>query len=96
MLLVLNMMDLARHRGIVIDLDRLSSELGIPVMTAVSVRKGGTAELLHHLDAFGPNACGAPRANSWRPLSATELRALQREADRIIAAAVTLRPSRQR
>ena len=87
MLLVLNMMDLARHRGIAIDLDRLSSELGIPVTTAVSVRKGGTAELLHHLDAFGPNA--STGANSWRPLAATELRALQREADRIIAAAVT-------
>ena len=87
MLLVLNMMDLARHRGIAIDLDRLSSELGIPVTTAVSVRKGGTAELLHHLDAFGPNASFGE--NSWRPLSATELRALQREADRIIAAAVT-------
>ena len=39
MLLVLNMMDLARHRGIAIDLDRLSSELGIPVTTAVSVRR---------------------------------------------------------
>ena len=87
MLLVLNMMDLARHRGIAIDLDRLSSELGIPVTTAVSVRKGGTADLLHHLDAFGPNASFGE--NSWRPLSATELRALQREADRIIAAAVT-------
>ena len=87
MLLVLNMMDLARHRGIAIDLDRLSSELGIPVTTAVSVRKGGTAELLHHLDAFGPSA--STGENSWRPLSATELRALQREADRIIAAAVT-------
>jgi ferrous iron transport protein B len=87
MLLVLNMMDLARHRGIAIDLDRLSSELGIPVTTAVSVRKGGTADLLHHLDAFGPNASFGE--NSWRPLSATELRTLQREADRIIAAAVT-------
>ena len=87
MLLVLNMMDLARHRGIAIDLDRLSSELGIPVTTAVSVRKGGTAELLHHLDSFGPKTSSG--TNSWRPLSATELRALQREADRIIAAAVT-------
>ena len=69
MLLVLNMMDLARHRGIAIDLDRLSSELGIPVTTAVSVRKGGTAELLHHLDAFGPNASTAqtPGGRFQRP-----------------------------
>src|ERR1700737_2634154 len=52
MLLVLNMIDLARHRGIVIDLDRLSWELGIPVTTAVAVRKGGTADLLRHLDGL--------------------------------------------
>ena len=87
MLLVLNMIDLARHRGIAIDLDRLSSELGIPVTTAVSVRKGGTADLLNHLDAFTPRRSSTP--GSWQPLSAQELRALQREADRIIAAAVT-------
>jgi ferrous iron transport protein B len=88
MLLVLNMIDLARRRGIVFDLDRLSSELGIPVVTAVSVRKGGTADLLAHLNALAPES-GAPRASTWRPHSASELRALQREADRIITATVT-------
>jgi len=96
MLLVLNMIDLARRRGIVFDLDRLSSELGIAVVTAVSVRKGGTADLLAHLDALAPesgqgNGQGSAHvgANLWRPHSAGELRALQREADRIIAATVT-------
>jgi ferrous iron transport protein B len=93
MLLVLNMIDLARHRGIAIDLERLSSELGIPVTTAVAVRKGGTADLLRHLDSVSPTA-GIDRpadgsSNTWSPLSAGELRVLQREADRIIAAAVT-------
>ena len=88
MLLVLNMFDLARHRGIVFDLDRLSSELGIPVVTAVSVRKGGTADLLRQLDLLAPEHAHRV-ANTWRPHSAGELRALQREADRIIAAAVT-------
>jgi ferrous iron transport protein B len=88
MLLVLNMIDLARRRGIVFDLDRLSLELGIPVVTAVSVRKGGTADLLAHLDVLAPES-GEPRASIWRPHSASELRALQREADRIITATVT-------
>ncbi len=87
MLLVLNMFDLARHRGIEIDLDRLASELGIPVTTSVSVRKGGTADLLQHLDTFVPT--GEVTVSTWRPLSAHELRALQRDADRIIAGAVT-------
>ena len=87
MLLVLNMFDLARHRGIEIDLDSLASELGIPVTTSVSVRKGGTADLLQHLDTFAPT--GEVTVSTWRPLSAHELRALQRDADRIIAGAVT-------
>jgi ferrous iron transport protein B len=87
LVLVLNMIDLARRRGIVFDLDRLSSELGIPVVTAVSVRKGGTADLLQLLDGIVPEPDRS--ANTWRPHSASELRALQREADRIISATVT-------
>jgi ferrous iron transport protein B len=87
MLLVLNMFDLARHRGIRIDLDRFASDLGIPVTTSISVRKGGTADLLQYLDTFAPS--GEVTASTWRPLSAHELRALQRDADRIIASAVT-------
>src|ERR1700761_1722512 len=87
MVLVLNMIDLARRRGIVFDLDKLSSELGIPVVTAISVRKGGTADLLQLLDGIEPEPDRS--VNIWRPHSAGELRALQREADRIIAAAVT-------
>src|SRR5438552_371467 len=89
MLLVLNMIDLARHRGIVIDLDRLSAELGIPVTTAVAVRKGGTADLLRHLDGMPRDRTFGRSATRWHPLSPGELRVLQREADRIITAAVT-------
>ena len=89
MLLVLNMIDLARHRGIAIDLDRLASELGIAVTTSVSVRKGGTADLLQHLDTFAQTPPSEATASTWRPLSTQELRALQRDADRIIAGAVT-------
>lgn len=89
MLLVLNMFDLARHRGISIDTDRLASELGIPVTIAVSVRKGGTAELLQRLDTFTPAAPIGVTSNTWQPLSTSELRALQRDADRIIAGSVT-------
>jgi ferrous iron transport protein B len=89
MLLVLNMIDLARHRGIAIDLDRLSAELGIPVVTATAVRKGGIAELLTRIDALPQSRAASPAAGSWHAMPPGELRALQREADRIIAAAVT-------
>jgi ferrous iron transport protein B len=89
MVLVLNMFDLARHRGIGIDLDRLSQELGIPVTTAVAVRKGGTADLLRHLEGIPRGRHIDHSANRWHVLSPSELRAMQREADRIIAATVT-------
>ena len=90
LLLVLNMFDIARRRGIEVDVIRLSAELGIPVVTAVAVRKGGTEELLRHLDGMAAHGTGASAQNDWKPLSAAELRATQREADRIIAAAITL------
>src|SRR6478735_5724499 len=45
-----NLIDIARRRGIDIDLDRLSAELGVPVITAAAVRRGGTDDLMRRLD----------------------------------------------
>ena len=53
LLLVLNMIDIARRRGIEIDLERLSAELGVPVTTSVAVRRGGIEELIAALDDIG-------------------------------------------
>ena len=85
MMLVLNMIDIARRRGIDIDLDKLSAELGVPVVTSTAVRRGGTEDLLRRLDEHRRRAAGAsaPRAPGSRRAPA-ELRAAQREADRII------------
>ncbi len=84
--LVLNMFDIAQRRGITIDVDKLSAELGVPVVTAIAVRRGGTEQLLRRMDEIAAGT--APGPNTWTPPSASELRAAQREADRIIAAAV--------
>lgn len=89
MLLVLNMFDLARRRGITFDLERLASELGIPVVTAVAVRKDGTADLLNTIDRIAQAPAVENPASTWHALPAAELRAMQREADRIIAVSVT-------
>jgi ferrous iron transport protein B len=89
LLLVLNMIDIAKHRGIEFDLARMSAELGVPVITAAAVRRGGTGELLRRLDELAEAASATPAANSWAPPSSAELRTAQREADRIIAATVT-------
>ncbi len=40
-MLSLNMMDIARRRGVEIDTERLSRELGVPVVESVAVRRGG-------------------------------------------------------
>ncbi len=88
LMLVLNMIDIARRRGIEIDLERLSKELGVPVVTSTAVRRGGTEELLRRMDEMAAGRWDPPGENTWNPPTARELRAAQREADRVIAAAV--------
>lgn len=56
LLLALNMSDLARKRGIVVDKDALARELGVPVVETVGVRASGVTELLGRLDAHWPAA----------------------------------------
>ncbi|WP_375785980.1 ferrous iron transporter B [Bradyrhizobium sp. Pha-3] len=89
MMLVLNMIDIARRRGVTIDLDRMSQELGLPIVTSVAVRKGGVDELLKRTDEFLARSHDAT-ASEWATPTIADLKAAQREADRIIAAAVTL------
>ncbi len=83
----LNMMDIARKRGIEIDLETLERELGVPVVSSVAVRRGGTDTLLAALDArLAANEAAGPSA--WRPPDAAGLRGGQREADRVLRAAI--------
>jgi ferrous iron transport protein B len=63
------------------------------VVTSIAVRKGGTADLLKLTDEISAKLAAEPQESSWRALSVSELRATQREADRIIADCVSL-PSR--
>jgi ferrous iron transport protein B len=88
--LVLNMFDIATRRGVTVDVPRLSEALGVPVVTSIAVRKGGTADLLRLTDELLARAPSPDRQNLWRPLTVSELRATQREADRIIATSVSL------
>jgi len=90
LMLVLNMFDIATRRGVSVDASRMSEMLGVPVVTSIAVRKSGTAELLRKTDEIATQAQASPQPNLWQPLSVAELRATQREADRIIAATVSL------
>lgn len=89
MVLVLNMMDLARHRGIGINLQTLQEELGVPVVTSVAIRSGGTAELLGTLDDLIHGNMPPRSSVSWTPPDAGQVREDQRRADSIIKLAVT-------
>ena len=67
MLLALNMTDMARRLGIRVDADRLSAELGVPVLPTVGVRGDGAGALVAALERFRrpligrtPRAAGAP------------------------------------
>ena len=85
--LSLNMMDIARRRGIEIDAERLSHELGVPVVQSIAVRRGGTQALLREIDRVLANR--APTGQVlWRAPDAGQLRGGQREADRILEAVV--------
>ncbi|MEX8520141.1 MAG: ferrous iron transporter B [Leptothrix sp. (in: b-proteobacteria)] len=77
MLLVLNMMDDARRRGVQIDTARLSAEIGLPVVEAVAVHKDGARALVELLDqGMPPLPVGAVPAD------------LHAETSRLLAVAV--------
>jgi ferrous iron transport protein B len=90
LMLVLNMFDIAARRGVTVDVARLSAMLGVPVVTSIAVRKGGTSDLLRKTDEIAAGAEVGSQQNLWHPLSIAELRATQREADRIIAASISV------
>ena len=94
-MLSLNMMDIARKRGVEIDLGRLSRELGLPVIQSVAVRRGGTDALLGEIDRLLEDLPPADAAD-WHAPDAGELRGAQREADRMLRAAVKSSGERDR
>jgi ferrous iron transport protein B len=87
MVLALNMMDVAKKRGIHIDAAVLEKELGIPVVETVAVQAGGENALLAALDAF--KFAGGAKA---KPLSAIEevpIEATQAEVRRLLGLAAS-------
>jgi ferrous iron transport protein B len=84
MVLALNMVDVARKRGITIDAVQLAEELGMTVVETVAVAANGEKTLLHALDAMAPFY-----KISAQPLScidAVPVEETQREVRRILAA----------
>ena len=96
MLVALNMVDVARRRGLVIDTAKLAAELGCPVIETVAVRADGHAALLAQLAGWQLPAQGRPAATplpAAPPVSAADL---QQEVRRILAIAAPQAPRLQR
>jgi ferrous iron transport protein B len=87
MVLALNMVDVAKKRGIAIDTARLSKELGMPVIETVAVQAGGEKGLLAALEAMPFDLRVAP--NPLSAIDAVPVEETQRQVRRIIDATVS-------
>ena len=91
-IVALNMTDVAKARGLAIDVAKLSDELACPVVETVAVQHNGHANLLTQLDHGFARSLAGPDVNAATPAIATHLapRAsadIQREVRRILAIA---------
>ena len=87
MVLALNMVDVAKKRGIEIDTARLSQELGMPVIETVAIQAGGEKGLLAALEAMPLDLQAKP--NPLAAIDAVPVEETQREVRRIIDATVS-------
>ncbi len=84
MLLALNMVDVAKKRGIEIDTVKLSQELGMPVVETVAIQAGGEQALLAALDRMPLDRPGVPQPLA--AIDAVPVEQTQREVRRILEA----------
>jgi ferrous iron transport protein B len=83
MVVALNMTDIARRKGIVIDAERLAGELGVPVVETVGVKAAGVRSLIKVLDGVSvPVHARQPAV--WRSPSAVDIEYDQSEVRRIL------------
>ena len=90
MVVALNMSDIARRKGLIIDAERLARELGLPVVETIGVKTTGVRTLVNVLDgvdypARAPRAGGeGAGAAQWRTPSASDIEHDQFEVRRIL------------
>jgi len=86
MVLALNMTDVAKHRGVQIDVRALERELGTPVVQTVAVRRRGADALI---TAIQGHMSDRPHAVAeWKAPDIEDVATTQREVRRILAIAV--------
>lgn len=88
MVLALNMYDIAQRQGLRIDLERLSSELGVPIVTTVATRKRGIEDLISAIEAAVHASDLAGSGSVWAAPDADGIRAAHKRAEQIMKACV--------
>ena len=83
MVIALNMVDIARRKGIQIDATRLAAELGVPVVETIGVKSSGVAALVKVLDGCTVPAAARARV-VWNTPSASDIEHDQTEVRRIL------------
>jgi ferrous iron transport protein B len=94
LVVALNMSDLAARRGYQLDQNRLSAELGVPVVPTVAVRSDGVRALLETVEKFPVSDQGASVALA--PIATAQIGQTQLEARRILELAGYREPLRAR
>ncbi len=87
MVLALNMYDIAQRQGLRIDLEQLSTELGLPIVPTTATRKRGIDALVTAIDAAA-GTLSRSGESAWTAPDANALRGAAREAERIMKACV--------
>lgn len=87
MVLALNMYDIAQRQGLRIDLEQLSTELGLPIVPTTATRKRGIDALVTAIDAAAGTLVPS-RESAWTAPDVVALRGAAREAERIMKACV--------
>ena len=86
MIVALNLIDLARQRGLEIDVAKLQLGLGLPVVETVAVRKRGAQALVEAIAAFTPEGAApaksadAAKASAVRRIAVPEVDAVSIQA----------------
>jgi ferrous iron transport protein B len=95
MVLALNRMDVARRRGVRVDVARLSQELGVPVLPTIAVKRGGADALI---EAIEPSRWSGPRNATavWHETTAEDAEQMQTDLRGILDAIGYTAPAESR
>jgi ferrous iron transport protein B len=86
MVLSLNRMDVARRRGVRIDVPRLEAELGVPVLPTIAVRRGGADALIAAIEPMRWRTARPASRSPWQQPDAEDAEQMQLDLRGVLAA----------